>query len=181
MNREFEQYRFARIEGRNVTRARLQSQFQDGINDLDELEKAIALELTMETPCTPWRKSEIEQIGCREGTRLAIHEFFGELRRQIAIVALDSNSPPRTRRRQPEGRAEASRQDGKEAQVGIVQPIEMAEPNLRLRHFCVRCPSSRPHLRLLPRNRSTRLIPPDGHGNTVRLTSELFRRNRFTH
>jgi hypothetical protein len=83
MNREFEQYRFARIEGRNVTRARLQSQFQDGINDLDELEKAIALELTMETPCTPWRKSEIEQIGCREGTRLAIYEFFGELRRQI--------------------------------------------------------------------------------------------------
>ena len=50
MIREFEQYRFARIEGRNVTRARLQSQFKDGINDLDELEKAVALELTMETP-----------------------------------------------------------------------------------------------------------------------------------
>ena len=83
MNREFEQYRFARIEGRNVTRARLQIQFKDGINDLDELEKAIALELTMETPCVPWRKSEIEQIGCREGGRLAIHEFLRELRRQI--------------------------------------------------------------------------------------------------
>jgi hypothetical protein len=83
MIREFEQYRFARIEGRNVTRARLQSQFKDGINDLDELEKAIALELTMETPCAPWRKSEIEQIGCRDGMRRAIHEFFGELRRQI--------------------------------------------------------------------------------------------------
>ena len=40
MIREFEQYRFARIEGRNVTRARLQSQFKDRINDLDELEKA---------------------------------------------------------------------------------------------------------------------------------------------
>jgi hypothetical protein len=83
MNREFEQYRFARIEGRNVTRARLQTQFKDGFNDLDELEKAIALELTMETPCAPWRKSEIGQMGCREGMRLAIHEFFGELRRQI--------------------------------------------------------------------------------------------------
>ena len=83
MIREFEQYRFARIEGRNVTRARLQSQFKDGINDLDELEKAIALELTMETPCAPWRKSEIEQIGCREGMRVAIHEFFEELRRQM--------------------------------------------------------------------------------------------------
>ena len=56
MIREFEQYRFARIEGRNVTRARLQSQFKDGINDLDELEKAIALELGMESPCAPWRR-----------------------------------------------------------------------------------------------------------------------------
>jgi len=42
MIREFEQYRFARIEGRNVTRARLQSKFKDGINDLDELKKAVA-------------------------------------------------------------------------------------------------------------------------------------------
>ena len=83
MIREFEQYRFARVEGRNVTRARLQTQFKDGINDLEELEKAIALELAMQTPCAPWRKSEIEQIGCREGMRLAIHEFFGKLRREI--------------------------------------------------------------------------------------------------
>jgi len=83
MNRESEQYRFARSEGRNVTRARLQSQFKDGIKDLEELEKAITLELATETPCAPWRRSEIEQMGCREGMRLAIHEFFGELRRQI--------------------------------------------------------------------------------------------------
>ena len=83
MNREFEQYRFARIEGRNVTRARLQSQFKDGINDLDELEKAIALELTMETPCAPWRKSEIEQIGCREGMQMAALEFFWKHRHEV--------------------------------------------------------------------------------------------------
>ena len=83
MNREFEQYRFARIEGRNVTRARLQSQFKDRINDLEELEKAVALELVMETHCAPWRKSEFEQMGCREVMRLAIHEFFGKLRREI--------------------------------------------------------------------------------------------------
>ena len=83
MNRVFEQYRFARIEGRNVTWARLQTQFKNGINDLEELKKAIALELAMKTPCAPWRKAEIEQIGCREGMRLAIHEFFGELRQQI--------------------------------------------------------------------------------------------------
>jgi hypothetical protein len=51
--------------------------------------------------------------------------YAGKYQVQIAIVALDSNSPPRTRRRQQEGCAEASRQDGKEAQGGIVQPIEM--------------------------------------------------------
>lgn len=83
MSREFEQYRLARIEGRNVTRARLHTKFKDGISDLEELEKAIALELAVETRCAPWRKSEIEQIGCREGMRLAIHEFFGDLRREM--------------------------------------------------------------------------------------------------
>jgi hypothetical protein len=56
MNSEFEQYRFARIEGRKITRARLEAQFKDGITDLDELEKAIAQQLTMDPPCTPWRK-----------------------------------------------------------------------------------------------------------------------------
>jgi len=40
--------------------------------------------------------------------------YAGKYQVQIAIVPLDSNSPPRTRRRQQEGRAEASRQDGKE-------------------------------------------------------------------
>ena len=77
MIREFEQYRFARIEGRNVTRARLQTQFKDGINDLDELENAISLDLRA-----------MAEVGNRanrlcEEMRLAIHEFFGELRRQI--------------------------------------------------------------------------------------------------
>ena len=122
-------------------------------------------------------------MGCAGLSMSFSGNYAGKYQVQIAIAPQDSNSPPRTRRRQPEGRAEASRQDGKEAQVGIVQPIEMAELNPRLRHFCVRCPSSRPHLRLLLRGRSTRLIPPDGHGNanTVRLTSELFHRNPFTH
>jgi hypothetical protein len=58
MIREFEEYRFARIEGRNVARARLQSQFKDGINDLDELEKAIALELTKKVASKPTAKTE---------------------------------------------------------------------------------------------------------------------------
>jgi len=41
MNREFQQYRFARIEARNITRARLEAQFKDGIGGLEEIEKAI--------------------------------------------------------------------------------------------------------------------------------------------
>ncbi len=48
MNAEFQQYRFARIEGHNITRARLEAQFKAGITDLDELEKAIAKQLTTE-------------------------------------------------------------------------------------------------------------------------------------
>ena len=41
MNREFQQYRFARIEAQNITRARLEAQFKDGIGGLEEVEKAI--------------------------------------------------------------------------------------------------------------------------------------------
>jgi hypothetical protein len=41
MNREFQQYRFARIEARNITRARLEAQFKDGIGGMEEIEKAI--------------------------------------------------------------------------------------------------------------------------------------------
>lgn len=68
MNAEFQRYRFARIEGHNITRARLEAQFKDGITDLDELEKAIVKQLTAEpTNCAPWRKSEVEQTGYREG------------------------------------------------------------------------------------------------------------------
>jgi len=41
MNREFQQYRFARIEAQNITRARLEAQFKNGIGGLEEIEKAI--------------------------------------------------------------------------------------------------------------------------------------------
>ncbi len=76
MNEEFQQYRFARIEGQNVTLARLEAQFKNGITDIEELEKAIEQQLTMEPTCTPWRKSEVEQTGCREGMRMAALEFY---------------------------------------------------------------------------------------------------------
>ena len=84
MNAEFQQYRFARIEGHNVTRARLEAHFTNGINDLDELEKAIAQQLAAPaTNCAPWRKSEIEKTGCQDGVRLAALEFFWSHRQEI--------------------------------------------------------------------------------------------------
>ena len=91
MNSEFEQYRFARIEGRKITRARLEAQFKDGITDLDELEKAITQQLTMAPPCTPWRKSEMEQTGCQEGMQMAALEFFWEHRQEIRSARRDNN------------------------------------------------------------------------------------------
>jgi len=83
MNHELQQYRFARIEGEKITRARLQAQFKDGIPDFVALEKAIEQQLTVEPTCAPWRRSEAEQAGCREGMRMAALEFFWE-RRQLA-------------------------------------------------------------------------------------------------
>ena len=92
MIREFEQYRFARIEGHNITRARLEAQFKNGITDLDELEKAIAQQLeAAATNCAPWRKSEIEQIGCRDGMRMASLEFFWEHRQELRRVGLNDS------------------------------------------------------------------------------------------
>jgi hypothetical protein len=83
MNTEFQQYRFARIEGHNITRARLEAQFKDGITDLDELEKAVAQQLAASTSCAPWRKSEIEKTGCQDGVQLAALEFFWSNRQEL--------------------------------------------------------------------------------------------------
>lgn len=75
MNLEFQQYRFARIEAQNITRARLESQFKDGVSDPDEFEKAIEQLLAMKPTCTPWRNSEAEQAGSLDGMRMAALEF----------------------------------------------------------------------------------------------------------
>jgi len=53
MNRELQQYRFARIEAQNITRARLEAQFKEGIGGLEEVEKAIEQLLMTEPTCTP--------------------------------------------------------------------------------------------------------------------------------
>lgn len=82
MNDELRQYRFACIEAQNIARARLEAQFPDGRTDVEELEKAVERQLATETTCTPWRLSEIEQAGSRDGMRIAALEFYWECRRR---------------------------------------------------------------------------------------------------
>lgn len=89
MNEEFQQYRFARIEAQNITKARLEAQFKDGISDREELEKTIEHLLAIETTCTPWRGSELEQAGSRDGTRMAALEFYWTHRRRL-LPAVES-------------------------------------------------------------------------------------------
>lgn len=76
MNRKSEQYRFARIEAFHITLARLEEQFKDKAVNLDEMKAAVAKQLAQENLCAPWRTSEIERAGCREGMRLAALQFL---------------------------------------------------------------------------------------------------------
>jgi len=92
MNREFQQYRFARIEAQNITRARLEAQFKNGIGGLEEIEKAIE-QLITEPACTPWRTSEVERAASRDGTRMAALEFYWAHRRQRQSVDAGSGYP----------------------------------------------------------------------------------------
>src|SRR5437660_8504226 len=102
MNTEFQQHRLARIEARRMTRARLEAQFKNGIHDFDELEKAIAGQLEAEaTKCIPWRRSETEQTGCREGIYIAALEFYWEHRQELRRAAENKHAQgkPATRPR----------------------------------------------------------------------------------
>jgi len=83
MNQQFQAYRFARIEAEKITRARLEAQFKHEISGLEELEKTIDQLLAAEATCTPWRKSELEQAGSRDGTRIAALEFYWTHRRRL--------------------------------------------------------------------------------------------------
>jgi hypothetical protein len=82
MTGEFQEYRFARIEAHNITRAQLEAQFKDGIADLEEVETAIEQLITTAPTCTPWHTSEVEQAGSRDGTRMAALEFYWAHRRR---------------------------------------------------------------------------------------------------
>jgi hypothetical protein len=81
MNREFQQYRLARIEAHSITRTRLEAQFKDGISGLEVVEKAIEQLITTGTMCTPWRQSEVEHAGSRDGRQMAALEFYWAHRR----------------------------------------------------------------------------------------------------
>lgn len=83
MNHQFQVYRFARIEAEKITRERLEAQFKDGISGPEGLEKAIERLLATEATCTPWRTSELEQAGSRDGTRVAALEFYWTHRRRL--------------------------------------------------------------------------------------------------
>jgi hypothetical protein len=89
MNRESEQYRFARIEGYRITLAHLEEQFRDRAVNLREMETAVAERLPRKTLCTPWRTSETERAGCREGMHLAAHEFLSQYRKAIRNLRLN--------------------------------------------------------------------------------------------
>jgi hypothetical protein len=86
MNEDLQNYRFARVEGYNITRARLATHFNHGITDIEAFEATIAEELaTRPADRTPWRTSEIEQMGCLDGIRLAALEFYWNQRRLLQL------------------------------------------------------------------------------------------------
>jgi hypothetical protein len=89
MSSTFQLYRFALIEAKNITRARLEAEFRDGIASANALEKAIERQLTKEQSCTPWRTTEAEQRGSLEGMRMAALEFYWEHRNDVRR-AMDS-------------------------------------------------------------------------------------------
>jgi hypothetical protein len=80
MNRESEQYRFARIEGYRMTLSRLEERFKDSAVNVEEMEAAAAEQLSNRTLCAPWRRSEEERAGCHEGMRLAAVQFLSPYR-----------------------------------------------------------------------------------------------------
>jgi hypothetical protein len=85
VNRKSEQYRFALIEGYRITLMCLEKQFKDSAVNLDKMETAVIQQLATENLCAPWRRSETEREGCREGMRLAAIESFRSIVRLYGI------------------------------------------------------------------------------------------------
>ena len=60
--------------------------------NLEEMEAAVVEQLAEENLCAPWRTSETERAGCREGMRLAALQFLSQYREAIGNLSL--NRPP---------------------------------------------------------------------------------------
>ena len=93
MNREFQRYRFARIEAQNITRARLEAQFKGANAGVEEVEEAIEQIIMTEPACTPWRTSEVERAASRDGTRMAALEFYWTHRHRGQSIDAGSSYP----------------------------------------------------------------------------------------
>jgi hypothetical protein len=89
MSSKFQLYRFAWIEAKNITRARLEAEFRDGMATAHALEEAIERQLTTQQSCTPWRVTDAEKRGSLEGMRMAALEFYWEHRHHLRR-AMDS-------------------------------------------------------------------------------------------
>jgi hypothetical protein len=89
MNRESEQYRFARIEGYRMTLRSLEERFKDSAVNVEEMEAAVAEQLSNRTLCAPWRSSEAERAGCHEGMRLAAVQFLSQYRDAIRSLEVE--------------------------------------------------------------------------------------------
>jgi len=83
-NKEFEQYRLARIEAHEITRAALEAQFASGALGLSQLDAVIEQYLNTDAKgVAPWRTSEHERVGCREGVQVAALEFYWKHRKNF--------------------------------------------------------------------------------------------------
>src|SRR5215471_1871568 len=83
MSTTFQLYRFAWIEAKNITRARLEAEFGNGITSASALENAIERQLTTKRPCAPWRVTDAEQRGSLDGAQMAALEFYWEHRHDL--------------------------------------------------------------------------------------------------
>jgi len=94
MHRKSEQYRFARIEGYRITLNRLEEQFTDRAVNLEKMEAAVIEQLANENLCAPWRTSETERVGCRDGMRLAAIQFLSQYREATRNLSLHRRLTP---------------------------------------------------------------------------------------
>jgi hypothetical protein len=101
MNRESEQYRFARVEAYHTTLANLEKQFSVRAVSLEEMETAVAEQLAKERLCVPWRKSEDERAACRDGMRLAALQFLSQYQEALELLGMQRSG----RAPQPMGQA----------------------------------------------------------------------------